>query len=304
MGILNKITGNYDEQAKILGELRQAQGKFEQRSWRPGRRRQQPAARWTPVDTEANARQPALILGGWDPDQAADQTLQAARDVLRRLDVQLNADDLFVPGLRRGYAILPIKARPFESEEAKRGRVQQAIQRVRNANITTGTTDTGGMRKLWIALSQSPERTKRAKLAGKVKRTILELGGDPKAMEVEFATGTVWMGGHKVSSAAAEKPKDAEKAGAGWVDVPFLSRSRSEMCRQCGSSAKRSCNDWADPHAQFHELWGADRSSTLRLATWNVGGLAAQNALEVTHHFACARHGVARNHGGAWGAVS
>ena len=26
MGILSKITGNYDEQAKILGELRQAQG--------------------------------------------------------------------------------------------------------------------------------------------------------------------------------------------------------------------------------------------------------------------------------------
>ena len=105
------------------------------------------------------------------------------------------------------------------------GRVQQAIQRVRNANITTGTTDTGGMRKLWIALSQSPERRKRAKLAGKVKRTILELGGDAKAMEVEFATGTVWMGGHKVSSAAAEKPKDAEKAGAGWVDVPLLAKS-------------------------------------------------------------------------------
>ena len=54
MGILNKITGNYDEQAKILGELRQAQGKFEQRSWRPGRRRQQPAARWTQRRTHDN----------------------------------------------------------------------------------------------------------------------------------------------------------------------------------------------------------------------------------------------------------
>ena len=130
----------------------------------------------------------------------------------------LNAEDLFVPGLRRGYAILPIKGRPFETEEAKTGHVQQAIQRVRNANVTTGSNEAGGMRKLWIALSQSPERRKRAKLAGKVKRTILELGGEARLMEVEFATGSVWLGGEGLQrhSGAAEVSRES---GGRLVDV-------------------------------------------------------------------------------------
>ena len=55
-----------------------------------------------------------------------------------------------------------------------------------------GKNEEEGMRKLWVAISHSPERRRCAKLAGKVKRTILELGGNRKDLEVEFATGTVW----------------------------------------------------------------------------------------------------------------
>ena len=124
-----------------------------------------------------------------------------------------------------GYAILPIDHKPLETEEARRTRVQTAIQRVRNANMSLGQHEQGGLRKLWIAISQSPERRRRAKLAGKVKRAILEMGGDQRAMDVEFATGTVWMGAHKISSATAEQPKDAQKAGAGWIDLKLLAKA-------------------------------------------------------------------------------
>ena len=120
---------------------------------------------------------------------------------------------------------MPIKPRGQESEDVRRARVQQAILRIRNANITTGTDEKGGMRKLWIALSQSPERRKHAKLAGKMKRAILELGGQPGATEVEFATGTVWYDRVKVSSAAAGKPKGGEAVGAGWVDITALAKA-------------------------------------------------------------------------------
>ena len=238
MHMLNKITDNYDAQARSLEELKEAQREFDQMLKTVESR---PVASSTPgstAGTDAGGRQPALIIGGWNPDQAAEQTLQAAKDILRRLDVPLNAEDLFVPGLCRGYAILPIKQRPFEMEEAKRGRVQQAIQRVRNANVTTGSNEAGGMRKLWIALSQSPERRKRAKLAGKVKRTILELGGEARLMEVEFATGSVWLGGAKVSSATAEQPKSAEKAGAGWSTLGRRHHAGEgpEKARQGGAS--------------------------------------------------------------------
>ena len=134
---MNKITDNYDAQAKALGELKEAQREFEQRLKKVESRPVVGSAPGSTADTDAGGRQPALIIGGWNPDQAAEETLQAARDILRRLDVPLNGDDLFVfvPGLRRGYAILPIKGKPFETEEAKRGRAQQVIQRVRHANM-------------------------------------------------------------------------------------------------------------------------------------------------------------------------
>ena len=96
---------------------------------------------------------------------------------------------------------------------------------MRNANITLGQNEAGGMRKLWIAISQSPERRRRAKLAGKIKRTILELGGNPRDLEVEFATGTVWYMHQKICSATAEKPTAGETAGAGWADIRLLAKS-------------------------------------------------------------------------------
>ena len=92
--------------------LKEAQREFEQRLKTVESRPLVGSAPGSTADTDAGGRQPALIIGGWNPDQAAEETLQAAKDILRRLDVSLNADDLFVPGLRRGYAILPIKGRP------------------------------------------------------------------------------------------------------------------------------------------------------------------------------------------------
>ena len=227
---LDRVTKNYDCQAQALQEVRDAQAQLEMRLTSLETKPPSSVAAGSTVDTEGG-RKPALIIGGWHPDQAAEDTLKAAKEVLRTLDVPLNGDDLFVPGVRRGYAILPITPKPFEDEDARRLRVQGAIQRVRNANIMLGKNDQGGMRKLWIAISQSPECRRRAKLAGKVKRAILELGGSAKELEVEFATGTVWYNQNKVSSATAEKPASAETVGAGWVDVGLLAKAMRKTLR-------------------------------------------------------------------------
>ncbi|OLP83708.1 hypothetical protein AK812_SmicGene35505 [Symbiodinium microadriaticum] len=219
---LDRVTRRYDKQAGALEEVKAAQFQLEARL-QSLEQKPPSTAPGSTADTEGG-RRPALIIGGWHPDQAAEDTLKAAREVLRSLDVPLNGDELFVPGLRRGYAILPITPKPFEDEDARRARIQGAIQKVRNANVMLGKNEAGGMRKLWIAISQSPERRKRAKLAGKVKRMILEMGGVVRDMEVEFATGTVWYQHQKVSSATAEKPQVAETAGVGWVDVKHIAK--------------------------------------------------------------------------------
>ena len=219
---LDRVTKSYDKQAGALEDVKAAQLQLEARI-QSLEQKPPSTAPGSTADTEGG-RRPALIIGGWHPDQAADETLKAAREVLRSLEVPLNGEEMFVPGLRRGYAILPITPKPFEDEDARRTRVQGAIQRVRNANVTLGKNETGGMRKLWIAISQSPERRKLAKLAGKVKRAILELGGTQRDMEVEFATGTVWYQHQKVSSATAEKPHSADTAGVGWADVKLMAK--------------------------------------------------------------------------------
>ena len=59
------------------------------------------AATNSTADTDA-PRRPALILGGWPDDQAASDTLNKAKDILRQLDVPLDFSDMFVAGLKRG----------------------------------------------------------------------------------------------------------------------------------------------------------------------------------------------------------
>ena len=40
-------------------------------------------------------------------------------------------------------------------------------------------------------MSESPERRKRVQFAGKVKRLVIEKGGDRRLLEVEFGTGNI-----------------------------------------------------------------------------------------------------------------
>eukprot|EP00439_Symbiodinium_sp_Y106_P038348 s632_g4.t1 len=72
-------------------------------------------------------RKPALIIGRWDPDQEAALTKEAATDILRSVEAPIPTDGMFVPGVRRGYAILPIDDRVGESFEQRRQRIQEVI---------------------------------------------------------------------------------------------------------------------------------------------------------------------------------
>ena len=176
------------------------------------------------VDADA-PRRPALILGGWPDDQAASDTHKKAKDILRQLDVPLDFSDMFVPGLKRGYAIIPLVQKWGETEDVRREQVQATLQKVRHANVMLGRGPDGQHRKLWMSMSQSPERRRKARLAGKVKRAVLEMGGQAAKLEVEFSTGSVWYGGERLSSATLDIPKEGEPAGAGWVRLDLLAEA-------------------------------------------------------------------------------
>ena len=117
--VLDRVSKSYEVQARSLDEVKEAHRNLEHRMATLEQKPPSSVAAGSTADTEGG-RKPALIIGGWHPDTAAEDTLGAAKEVLRSLDVPLNGDDLFVPGPRRGYAILPIVPKPFEDEDARR----------------------------------------------------------------------------------------------------------------------------------------------------------------------------------------
>ena len=128
------------------------------------------------ADTDFGGRKPALIMGGWGDDTPAEETLNNVKQMVKDLRLDIPTDQAFVPGVRRGYAILPYGAKEGEDQQQLRERLSAALKRVRQANIQMGTHADGKAKYLWLQLSQSPERRRRVQLAGKCKRLCLNLG--------------------------------------------------------------------------------------------------------------------------------
>ncbi|CAE7371020.1 PLRG1 [Symbiodinium sp. CCMP2592] len=132
-----------------------------------------------------NSRKPALIIGGWDRDQDAATTKEAVEDVLKSVNAPIALDPLF-----------------------------EVIAKVRDANIQLGRRPDGGTRRVWIAMSQPPDRRRRARLATKVKRLYLTMGGNKDALQMEFSTGT-----------AMGEQRQAEDAGPGWINLTEIAKA-------------------------------------------------------------------------------
>ena len=67
-----------------------------------------PAVWRRPLMAEDDDREPAVIIGGWKDDTDADFTLKAVQDFIRDRALPLPAHEAFVPGQRRGFAVVPV----------------------------------------------------------------------------------------------------------------------------------------------------------------------------------------------------
>ena len=169
-----------------------------------------------------NERRRALIMGGWSEDNVAANTLESAKAMVAQLRPDIDLSEASVPGIRRGYVILPYSARTGETESQCQERLRGAMARVRQANILTGEEGPQGPRRLWLNFSTPPDRRKRAILAGKIKRAVLEAGGRKDQLEVEFATASVWFRGKKVAGEGTAPHDHVVQVGCGWVDENAL----------------------------------------------------------------------------------
>eukprot|EP00439_Symbiodinium_sp_Y106_P045085 s3714_g5.t1 len=115
--------------------------------------------------TQVNARVDDIevALDGWDPDPSGEETLQKAKGVIRSTSIRTTLG-------------------PTSSAEGP----------------DLGRRGDGTQSRLWLAISQSPAKRKRAQLAGQDQRwLVMELGTQ---LEVEYATETAWYAGEDLPS--------------------------------------------------------------------------------------------------------
>ena len=145
INLLDDMTNKYYKQENILQQMQEADREFDERLRKLEQRGTSsdidPSGAST-TDTGGD-RRAALILGGWDSENPAADTLREAKQLLQNLSVDLDIGEIFVPGVHRGYALIPVPDRPGEAHEDKRKRIQAAISRVRKAAVEVGTKPTG-----------------------------------------------------------------------------------------------------------------------------------------------------------------
>ena len=166
---------------------------------------------------------PALIMGGWDADQSASETLRLVKQHVEELEIDIDMAG-FVPRTTPRIRDRSDRPRAGEDQSTFRSRIRDGLRHIREAKVITGQKPQGGDRHFWAAISETPERRKRAQFAGKIKRLILESEGDKHKLDVEFGTGNVWYNSVKIASATTTPPAGADTVGIGWISLPTLAR--------------------------------------------------------------------------------
>ena len=152
-------------------------------------------------------------MGGWAGDQEVATTKHLAQEACNNFCLDIDMQDAVVPGLPRGYLVIPYKPKDNESEQTMYSQITQAIQQVRQVNQPTGViTPSGQPRHSWLSFSQTPERRRRARFAGKVKRLLLRKGH----LQVELATGKLDTKDAKWQAQQPHQYKGRHWRGARW----------------------------------------------------------------------------------------
>ncbi|CAE7232440.1 unnamed protein product [Symbiodinium sp. CCMP2592] len=220
------------------------------------------APRWPNVADESERRRPAMVMGGWDEDQAAETTLARAKQMIADLRVDLDMTEAFCPGVRRGFVIIPYKQRGDETEQGLRDRLRGATQRVQDTNIELGRRGDGQIQRL-----------KAPMVASKTKRLLLESGADKSDIDTEWFSGTLWHKSVRMCSAVTAAPMGATTAGTlgAWIHL-------GQAARQLGMTEEELVGRW-QPLGAFHD--GSQTGHQLHVATWNVGGLDIQRCSDL-----------------------
>ena len=168
-------------------------------------------------------KRPLLVIGGWEPDTLAQDVVNAAKRAFADAGLadQLDLSRLFVPGPRRGFALLPLTQRGSPLTHPLLLATNTLLQQFRSHRLKT---ESG--RNIFLTWSVAPEMRKKAAFAGKVKRCIMTGTPNPPTVEVEWRAGSVWAQGVRIASASMAAPEGDHVEilpSSAWLDVGRLS---------------------------------------------------------------------------------
>ena len=192
----------------------------------------------------ATDKRPLLVVGGWEQDSKADDVIQAAKKAFHDADMAHHFDlsRLFVPGPRRGFALLPLAEKGTLLTQTQVLTTNTLLRQFRSHQLTTPAG-----RTIFLAWSAPPEARKKASFAGKVKRCVLSIASSPPVVEIEWRTGSVWVQGIRVASATTPPPP------GGNVDVlpskAWLDQGRLADVLQVGVAELKA--QWMDLSGPF-----------------------------------------------------
>ena len=183
-----------------------------------------------------------LIVGGWLRDTRKETILEEAKEGLglEAVRPRIDSSDLVVFGPRKSFGMLRFGLREGETKFQLRERMWSVVKAVREAAIPLKSTDTveAAPKKLWASFVKTREARQRGGHACMVRRVaqtcVEEATGEVQLeaksndfYEVDWVSGTVWAGQHKLGSSVHRMPRrdGVCQMPGGWVDVNEMSEA-------------------------------------------------------------------------------
>ena len=185
-----------------------------------------------------------LVFGGWLQDTKRQVILDEAAAFLRRPDISdiVDAQDLTVWGPRRSFGVLRYKLRDGEEMSGLRDRMRKTIQLLRATPHRLASTNAAGDGKpMWCQFVKTREARRRSSHGSLTRRVCLDVARDcalnkeahnvtatvETNYDVDWNSGTVWLGEWKLGSCIHRQPKNdgVRLLSSGWIDVDNTSRA-------------------------------------------------------------------------------
>ncbi|CAE7579342.1 RTase [Symbiodinium sp. CCMP2592] len=189
-----------------------------------------------------------LVFGGWRQDTPRRTIVAEVSEALRRLDVAQHTDsEPFTTGPRRSVALLGFSYRRGEGFSDVRQRMHKVLMGLSQAKPLTSHN-----KPMWCSYSKTRAERDVSSHAGWVKRSLAALSAEiAQALDVEYGTGTVWLGESMLASATRSPPD-------GVSEECFI-REEHLVCRP-----------WIDVQATAREC-------KMRVFGWNIGGAPVED---------------------------